>query len=933
MSFRKIKITKNIDSILHITNDVIHKNENYRDYIVNQNNSLYMRQLPLLMKNDRMKALISKKLDDSQKNSFSLVLPEEQKESKDKNIFNINKILTPLNNIRNIKIKSSKLPPLCPLYNDQGELIPSEIRSSKVIYKKINYDDFLNRISLGLGFPKPGKPLLKKLEIKKLRYNRSCDNFDLKIKLDDLEKNYFNKPEYEHLKYDEKEIFDINSINTYEEIIKNKIIELQSVHNKNDTIKKEKEYIYGFDKRKILLTLESLKIKFIEIKDEKNNIIEKKSDKPVFEYTLPFALLPLFYFKGIESFLFILTKIIIFKEKNCNFEIEQKSNEIISKILKNCNDFSTNDYIDNNTSEKNKAIIENNDLNNIRNRKISKKTTCKKKSITNDLGLNSEIKTNNLSNQINNTISSHQNNISELNNNATIDPTNTNNINNNTNTNTNNATNNINSDANNNLNDARRSTLLFLEKNITIKTFDIYASRKNNNDKRLISQYEFFWITPIKSFILTIETPLITMYAPSNNNYIRQYINFELLFYIYKNNFIMWDFYIMKYLSTLKNFRLFFEQLYSIPKKMNISFFLTQPKTKKILSTNYEMISIISRPLSERKARRTDNYSEKEIKNNYQLESNRVIRKFESSKTKVFTNIHLNNFKKEINEDNNIIKNNRYSKQFDSLNSSLNKSNKSNKLENTSLSSSESPIKNRTNNNNLKTYNSLFIQKGLLFIASYINEEKGIINEFSIHFNVDQLRKFQIMEVMQDKLTYFLKFMRVDYDKEKIFFDFESFREFDETKWITQINKYNFNYISQHKTISEEQFTDENEDLKIVKNFKGMRPHTKIKVEMKCPLIIMQDLDNNGFKGTERINVDSKVEKIMSGLTIYNSLDLTKQLIEILKDYNYCRKVDNTNRTFKKKTTKRKVSIKENNKLNIKKQTNILSVIADSKEE
>ena len=112
-----------------------------------------------------------------------------------------------------------------------------------------------------------------------------------------------------------------------------------------------------------------------------------------------------------------------------------------------------------------------------------------------------------------------------------------------------------------------------------------------------------------------------------------------------------------------------------------------------------------------------------------------------------------------------------------------------------------------------------------------------------------------------------------------------------------------------------------------------MRPHTKIKVEMKCPLIIMQDLDNNGFKGTERINVDSKVEKIMSGLTIYNSLDLTKQLIEILKDYNYCRKVDNTNRTFKKKTTKRKVSIKENNKLNIKKQANILSVIADSKEE
>ena len=58
MSLNKIKITKNIDSILQVTNDVIYKSNNYREYILNQNNSLYMRQLPLLMKHERMKALI-----------------------------------------------------------------------------------------------------------------------------------------------------------------------------------------------------------------------------------------------------------------------------------------------------------------------------------------------------------------------------------------------------------------------------------------------------------------------------------------------------------------------------------------------------------------------------------------------------------------------------------------------------------------------------------------------------------------------------------------------------------------------------------------------------------------------------------------------------------------------------------------------------------
>ena len=941
MSQNRIRISKNIDSILQVTNEVIHQNNNYRDYIINQNNSLYMRQLPLLMKNERIKALIHKKLDESQKNASTI----EEEKDKDKEILTLKKSLSPLKNIRNIKIRSKKLPPLCPLYNARGELIPSEIRSSKVLYKKIDYSSFLNRVNLGLGFPIRGKPILKKMEIKKLKYNKSCD-FDLKIKLDDLENNYFSKPEYEYLTYDENEIFGKDNISSYEEIIKNKIIELQSTYNKNDTITKQKTYQYGFDKRKIVLTLDSLKIKIYEIKKEDAPVLERKSDTPYFEYTLPFALLPLFYFKGIDSFLIILTKIITFKENNLKFELEEKSDQIIGKILKNCNDFDisneNNAELDNNSNEK-EIYINDTDMNNSGVRSFSKQNSIIKKNNNNNYVLNSEIKTN----QLNNTLTSPINNPIEVNNNnSNIDQNSTNNLN----TVNVNASTNINQNSNQTY-EIRKTTSAFYNKNTIIKTFDIYASKLKRNESKTISIYEYFWITPIKSFILTIETPLITIFAPSNNNLIKQYIHFELLFYIYKNNFIMWDFYIMKYLSSFKDFRIFFEQLYSIPKKMNNSSFLTLPKVKKILSTNYELTSIITRPLSERKKKTEKTLRQSGSKNNNKSDSPNILRKYESSKTKNFGNINYNSSSnknilsiKDYNESANINKN-RYSKQIDNkfshnaLNKGLKNSSNSNSPTNKSnneneLNASNPNNSNTSGNNILNTYNSVFIQKGLLFIVSLINEEREIMNEFTIHFNVDQLRKFQIMEIMQDKMSYFLKFMRIDYDTEKISFDFDSFKEFNEINWITEINKYNYNYLSQHKTISEEKFFDENgQDLRTIKVLKGLRRNIKIKVEMKCPLIIMQDLDDLGFKVTERVNVDYDVEKILSKIRINNSLDLTKQLIDILKDNNFCRKIVTTNRTFKKKTTKKKISFIKDNKLMTKKQTNLLGIIADLKED
>ena len=615
------------------------------------------------------------------------------------------------------------------------------------------------------------------------------------------------------------------------------------------------------------------------------------------------------------------------------FELDEKSNEIIATILKNCSDFYISNDGDNfNSNENDWNLNESNDLNNSELKTVSgKNTTTQKLNNKSIVELNPEIKGTNLNTQFINAQTSNQNNTSEINNKSTTDQNNLNTKDNNTLNNNNNPinpTNSINQNQESNLqNDIIKQTFTFSSrKSRIVKTYDIFALKKNTNEKKIISQYEFFWITPKKSFILSVEIPLISIFAPTNNNIIRQYINFELLFYIYQNNFILWDFYIMKYLSTIKNFRLFFEQLYSIPKKMNISLFLTQPKIKKLLAKNSELLSIITSPISEKKIKKNI-LSEKNIKFINKLESPKINKKFETSRTKIYTTSNLNNFKNEINNLNNFNKN-RYSKQIEyKMNNTLNKS--SNKSENNS-SNIDTPI------NNHSTFNRIFIQKGLLFIASYIDDKRKISNEFSIHFNVDQLRKFQIMEVIQDKMTFFLKFMSVNYDTESISFDFDSFKNFNETNWVTEIQKYNFNYINQHTPLSEEKILDEyGKELNMIKIFLGLRPHVQIKVEMKCPLIIMQDLDDFGFKYTEGINVDTNIEKNLSKLKIKNTLDLTKKLIDVLKDNNFCRKIvdTNVNRDFKKKNTKKRLGNIKDNKLTTRKQTSTLGIITDSKED
>ena len=794
INVRKIK---NIDSILQITKDVVQKNNNYNDYILRRNNSLFIKQLPLLKKQSRIQSLILSKpkvkniekdiIYQSTRNSL------QKEEKKDGKIISSRDCISPLNSIRTIKIRSKKLPPLCPLFNNEGLIKSSFISPKQLLYNNIlnfsNNDDFPYNLPNSLDISKNSAKILKnqKLKVKKLRYNKSFD-FSL-----NFNRELFNEAEYSDLKYDESIIYGREKF--YQEIIRKKLIELKTNYNKNMTIHKEKVYELAHNKKKIYLHFDSLKIRLNEIKDESNYNIEVY-EKPSLEYNLPFSLLPLFYYKNVESFLLILTKLIIWNEDKKTFSLTEKDDVVIANILKNCDDYYIPDLdtscMCSNIDEKE---FSENDLNMI-------DTSGKKV---------------NEGNNLNNTFNDYSLNFNFL----------------------------------DKINKESDNISVYHEKSIKIKLetkkFDIYPVLMRTS-QRGTSTFEYFWITPSKSFILTIEVPLITVKIPSNNILVKQYINFELLFFIYHKNFVMWHFYIIKHLMTYKNFRNLIIGLYSIPEKNNTFFYITEPKHRKFIYTFHELTSIITREINS-KPKRNSAFDIEENKDN--LQGARKIRFKEETNTE--------QLKRDLNYNNDKNNNNKES----------------------------------TPKFKFRPYfNSTFTQKGLSAVASFINLNKGTCKEYTIHFNVDQLRKFQIVEMFVDKISFFLKFLKINYENESVSFDFETFNAFDEFKWVKDFNKYN--YHAAYKSLAEDKSVDNNEKLlepKIEEEFPGKIEGTRIKIEIKFPLILMKALDESCVITAESVNVDHKVENILRKIVIHNSIDLTRQLVKILKDNNFCRKV------------------------------------------
>ena len=137
------KIEKNVQPILNITKNIIKRSDEFNNYYIHEDNNLYQNQLPLLVNRSRIKEIVlHKKLNKIQVGSNKKFDQEPEEKKIDYSQF-------PLSNIRNIQIRSKKLPPLCPFYNEKGELLREVVKSSKAKTETNFYTEGNIKISFG----------------------------------------------------------------------------------------------------------------------------------------------------------------------------------------------------------------------------------------------------------------------------------------------------------------------------------------------------------------------------------------------------------------------------------------------------------------------------------------------------------------------------------------------------------------------------------------------------------------------------------------------------------------------------------------------------------------------------------------------------------------------------------------------------------------
>ena len=115
------------------------------------------------------------------------------------------------------------------------------------------------------------------------------------------------------------------------------------------------------------------------------------------------------------------------------------------------------------------------------------------------------------------------------------------------------------SDNNNANNDDANNLYKTDKKIVTIHANpDLRRKEKNKNkDKKDIkyTEYSFIWETPNKTYRVRIIMPIILFWSEHIKKYIIAYCDKDLFLFLFKNNFINWDYYVLNYLFSIKAFR------------------------------------------------------------------------------------------------------------------------------------------------------------------------------------------------------------------------------------------------------------------------------------------------------------------------------------------------------------------------------------------
>ena len=109
--------------------------------------------------------------------------------------------------------------------------------------------------------------------------------------------------------------------------------------------------------------------------------------------------------------------------------------------------------------------------------------------------------------------------------------------------------------------------------------------KENNINTNNYNEYIFLWETNAKTFLVTVQMPTIHFKYKSVRNEIIAFCDKNLFLYLYKNNFINWDFYVLNFLFSIKAFRKIILNNYSINKKLNYTD--VYPKTISIDNSSF----------------------------------------------------------------------------------------------------------------------------------------------------------------------------------------------------------------------------------------------------------------------------------------------------------------------------------------------------------
>ena len=405
----KLKIMKNIS-------DLILDDESFFCYINPFINNKFSpknkseKVAPFIEKNNKISIKINRSI---KKKINSLVIKEDQDKEKQAN-----------KRIKKLRLYNFSPPPI-------------KTRNIKLFKFKSKKDEIPNLIPLSL---------------KKNKSNYKLNFFD------DYEKNFFFEEDYSGLVYNASDIFENKS--KYKQTIIDRVKQLKKGVFDKKTIKFEKKFRYGINKKEVNLTLSTLTISLEDM------ALPADKQNPNLKLNLPIALLPLFYFKGINPFKKLLADIIIVEN---NFEKISFSEKDFNIALNNIPDYRTNEVV------------------------------------TND----SNISIKNLKNE-----------------------------------------------------DLKSPILL------------------RNGNFLSFNNFIFFWVTNSKSLVCKITLPCIHLDILENRISIKNYIDYELLFFLFEKNFEHWEFYVIKYLSTYSKYRNIFEQLDNNDKNNNQTFFFKEPKIK-----------------------------------------------------------------------------------------------------------------------------------------------------------------------------------------------------------------------------------------------------------------------------------------------------------------------------------------------------------------